>query len=61
MYSRTCSVSQAVMLSVSMLQDEVVRFPYAILEVKVQQQPPPSWVESMLLLSGASTCNTLVF
>ncbi|KAL8446337.1 hypothetical protein Emed_005074 [Eimeria media] len=31
-------------------KDEVVRFPYAILEVKVQQQPPPDWVESMLVL-----------
>ena len=38
-----------------LLQDEVVRFPYAILEVKVQQQPSPAWVESMLLLSDAST------
>lgn len=35
-------------------KDEVVRFPYAILEVKVQQQPPPPWVESMLLLSSAT-------
>lgn len=40
---------------VSFLQDEVVRFPYAILEVKVQQQPPPAWVQSMLLLADAST------
>ncbi|CDJ35864.1 Vacuolar transporter chaperone 2, related [Eimeria mitis] len=35
-------------------RDEVVRFPYAILEVKVQQQPPPAWVQSMLLLSDAT-------
>ncbi|KAL8271538.1 hypothetical protein Esti_004573 [Eimeria stiedai] len=35
-------------------KDEVVRFPYAILEVKVQQQPPPAWVESMLVLSDAT-------
>ncbi|KAL8436642.1 hypothetical protein ACSSS7_001572 [Eimeria intestinalis] len=39
-------------------KDEVVRFPYAILEVKVQQQPPPEWVESMLVLSDA-TCASL--
>ncbi|CDJ62803.1 Vacuolar transporter chaperone 2, related [Eimeria necatrix] len=35
-------------------KDEVVRFPYAILEVKVQQQPPPAWVQSMLLLADAT-------
>ncbi|OEH78663.1 hypothetical protein cyc_01681 [Cyclospora cayetanensis] len=34
-------------------KDEVVRFPYAILEVKIQQEPPPTWVQSMLLLSDA--------
>ncbi|CDI81748.1 hypothetical protein, conserved [Eimeria praecox] len=41
-------------LTMHLLQDEVVRFPYAILEVKVQQQPPPAWVQSMLLLSDAT-------
>ncbi|XP_026193153.1 vacuolar transporter chaperone 4 [Cyclospora cayetanensis] len=35
-------------------KDEVVRFPYAILEVKIQQEPPPTWVQSMLLLSDAT-------
>ncbi|CDJ46735.1 hypothetical protein, conserved [Eimeria brunetti] len=41
-------------------RDEVVRFPYAILEVKVQQQPPPAWVQSMLLLSDASEGEAVV-
>ncbi|KAL8424418.1 hypothetical protein Efla_001020 [Eimeria flavescens] len=35
-------------------KDEVVRFPYAILEVKLHRQPAPPWVHSMLLLTDAT-------